>query len=213
MNNRSHEILPGIFHWTIAWPEIFPLESYHLVHDGLGVLIDPVESSQLILPQCIEKAGAVIIMSSSHERSARLFAKRAEAKIYVPEEAASTLEDVEIFETYKDGDILPGNLLAISISGDAGMLGEHALLSPLHGGTLFVADCLGTTAKWTPWNIPLGGHPIAHPEPSRSLANLLTYSFDNLLPGHGHPIVGGAKTVLRDLLNSGVSTSPPPGLY
>lgn len=209
MNNRSHEILPGIFHWTVDWPEIFPLESYHLLQDDLGVLIDPVESSQLVLPQCIEKAEAVIIMSSSHERSARLFAKRANAKIYVPEDAVNMLEDLEIFETYKDGDILPGNLLAISISGDASISGEHALLSPLHDGTLFVADCLGTTAKWTPWNIPLGAHPIAHPQPSRSLASLLTYSFENLLPGHGRPIVGGAKIALRDLLNSGVRQALP----
>ena len=189
------------------------MEAYHLLQDQYGVLIDPVESSQLVLPHDIDKAAAVIIMSSSHERSARLFAKRADAKIYVPEDTVDKLEDLEIVETYKDGDVLPGNLLAISISGDACSSGEHALLSPLHGGTLFVADCLGTTAKWAPWNIPLGAHPISHPQPSISLARLLTYSFENLLPGHGHPIVGDAKIAVRNLLNPGVSTSPPPGPY
>jgi len=58
----------------------------------------------------------------------------------------------------------------------------------------------------------LGGHPHFHPHPSTSLAHLLDHEFENLLPGHGRPILGGAREALRELIDSGVSTAPPAAL-
>ena len=207
-----HEILPGVFHWTVDWPGVFPLESYWLFPNSGSVIVDPVDSAGLIPLEEASEVLAVIVSTRWHERSARMLAKRTGAPLYVPAADVDNFEDIDECETYAAGDTLPGDLLAISTSGGGWSAGEHALLSPLHGGTLLVADCLGTTAKWTPWGIPLGGHPRFHSRPAESLSRLLDYEFENLLPGHGQPILGGAKEALRNLIQSGVSTSPPAAL-
>ena len=206
------EILPSIFHWTVDWPGVFPLESYWLFPPGGSVIVDPVDSAGLIPLESAATVLAVIVTTRWHERSARLLARRTGAPLYVPAADVDNFEDIGECETYTAGDTLPGDLLAISTAGGDWSAGEHALLSPMHAGTLLVGDCLGTTGKWTPWDMPLGGHPRFHSGPSESLSHLLDYEFENLLPGHGQPIVGGARETLRELFESGVSTSPPAAL-
>ena len=103
------EVLPGLFHWYVVWPE-YRLECYWLRTEEGSVLIDPLEGIGL---DEIEQAGdcrAVIITSDWHERSALLFAKRTGAPIYVPEGHTDRLELVETYHTYHDGDTLPGGL-------------------------------------------------------------------------------------------------------
>jgi glyoxylase-like metal-dependent hydrolase (beta-lactamase superfamily II) len=207
------EILPGVFHWTVDWPGVFPLESYWLKTDTGSILIDPIEGPDL---GAIEESGdvlAVILTTGGHERSAGLFARRTGATMYIPAVDERLIENPGEYATYEDGETLPGRMLAIATPGQRMADGEHALLSPLHGGTLIVGDCLGTAAKWTPWEeLPLGGHPRNHPHPAESLSHLLDHEFENLLPGHGQPILGGARAALQKLIESGVSTSPPAGL-
>jgi len=199
------EVLPGIHHWSVWWPGDYSLESYLLrTHEG-SVLIDPIESSGL---GAIEDAGdvrAVVLTNAWHERSARLFAKRTGAPIYVPADDVRRFEDLDSFVTYGDGDTLPCDLAAIGVPGCSP--GEQALLSPLHGGALFVGDALGTTAKWTPGGIPLGAHPGGHPNPRQSLAHLLHYEFRNLMPGHGPPYLGYAKERLSELIARGADAA------
>ncbi len=79
-----------------------------------------------------------------------------------------------------------------------------------HAGLLFVGDALGTTAKWAPGGIPLGGHPNGHPRPWETLSHLLDLDFENLLPGHGDAIVGGARETLREMMEERRSTSTGP---
>ena len=204
------EILPGVFHWTVDWPGVFPLESYWLKTEAGSVLIDPLESSNLDAIAEASDVLAVILTTGGHERSAGLFARRTAAPIYVPTVDERLLENLDEYVTYGDGEMLPGSLLTIATPGRRAEDGEHALLSPLHGGTLIVGDCLGTASKWTPWaELPLGGHPRNHPRPVESLKHLLDHQFENLLPGHGKPILGGARSALQKLIDSGASTSPP----
>ena len=152
-----------------------------------------------------------------------LFAKRTGAPIYVPAGHTDRLELVESFRTYRDGDELPCGLKAIWV------LDECALLSELHGGTLFVGDALGTTAKWTsggirrghrrdyyklgtaanwtPGRIPLGLHPRGLPprtmlSPAGILGHLLDYEFRNLFPAHGLGLIGDGKTRVAALIGS-----------
>ncbi|MDP6507540.1 MAG: hypothetical protein QF573_00630 [Chloroflexota bacterium] len=206
------EILPGIHHWTIEWPGIFPLESYWLKTPAGGILFDPIEGHGPEAAEIANDTLAVVLTNGWHERSAALFAQRTGAPIYLPAGHEGYFEALDEYETYAGANTLPGDLLAIATAGGKWSAGEHALLSPLHGGTLLVADCLGTTAKWTPWDMALGGHPHFHPHPAESLSHLLEYEFENLLPGHGDPIVGGARQALRELIESGTSTTPPPVL-
>ena len=46
----------------------------------------------------------------------------------------------------------------------------------------------------------MGGHPNGHPRPAQTLSHLLEDEFENLLPGHGPPILGDAKTKLANLI-------------
>ena len=194
------EVLSGLFHWYVVWPE-YRLESYWLRTESGSVLIDPLEGIGL---DEIEQSGdcrAVIITSSWHERSALLFAKRTGAPIYVPAGHTDRLELVESFRTYRDGDELPCGLKAIWV------LDECALLSELHGGTLFVGDALGTTGKWVPGGIPLGLHPRGLPprtmlSPAGILGHLLDYEFRNLFPAHGLGLIGDGKTRVAALIGS-----------
>lgn len=204
------EILPGVFHWTVEWPGVFPLESYWLRTDAGSILIDPVESADLDAIEDADDVLAVVLTVGWHERSAGLFARRTGAPILIPAADEYFFENLAEYQTYDDGAALPGDLRAIATPGRRSEGGEHALLSRLHGGTLIVGDCLGTAAKWTPWQeLPLGGHPRNHPRPAESLSHLLAYEFENLLPGHGQPILGGARAALQKLINSGASTTPP----
>ncbi len=205
------EILPGIHHWTIEWPGIFPLESYWLKTPAGGILFDPIEGPGPEAAEIANDTLAVVLTNGWHERSAALFAQRTGAPIYLPAGHEGYFEALDEYETYAGADTLPGDLLAIATPGKRADGGEQVLLSPMHGGTLIVGDCLGMAAKWTPWpELPLGGHPRNHPVPDNTLAHLLDYEFENLLPGHGDPIVGGARAELQRLIESGVSTSPPP---
>ena len=184
------EILAGIHHWTVAWPE-YRLESYWLRTDSESVVIDANEGEAL---DDIWESGscrAVIITSGWHERSALLFSKRTGASVFVPVGHEKELELVESYETYGDGDRLPGRLRAIAV------FGEAALLSDLHGGTLIVGDALVTTVKSTPKGDAIDLHAGSEREVFiEGAGRLLEHEFENLLPAHGPPLLGNAKAKL-----------------
>ena len=202
------EIMPGVFQWRVVWPGVWSLESYWLRTESGSVVIDPLEGGGA---SAIESAGdvrAIVLTVGWHERAARLFATRTGAPVFLPAADICMIEDLESWEPYGAGDQLPCGLEAIAVPGLT--RGEHALLSHLHDGTLLVGDALGTTAKWAPGGIPLGGHPNGHPRPWESLAHLIDLDFESLLPGHGDPIVGGARETLREMMDRRRSTSTGP---
>ena len=202
------EILPGLYHWRVVWPDIWSLECYFLQTEAGSVLIDPIECSSLAPIESATDILAVIVTSGWHERSARLFGKRTGAPVYVPADDLSMIEDLDDYEIYGDGNMLPCGIRAIGVPGLT--RGEQALFSETNGGTLFTADCVGTTAKWAPNGMTLGGHPNGHPNPVNTLSHLLEVEFLNLGPGHGDAILGNAKRKLVELFESGASTSTVP---
>ena len=192
------EVLPDLFHWHVMWPE-YRLESYWLRTESGSVLIDPLEGEGLGVIAQAGDCRAVVVTNGWHERSALLFAKRTGAPIYVPAGHEQLLELVKSFHAYQDGDELPCGLQAIWVKETE--FGECALLSEVHGGTLFVGDALGTTAKWTPGGIPLGLHPSAKGSPAEVLGHLLEREFQNLFPAHGPGLIGDGKTKLEALIS------------
>lgn len=199
------EILPNLNHWQVIWPKLWSLESYFLKTATGCVVIDPIECIGLGPIEEATDVRAVIVTSGWHERSSRLFGKRTGTPIFVPERDLCMFENLGAHETYDDGDILPCGIRAIGVPGLT--RGEQALYSETNGGTIFTADCLGSTDKWAPNGIPLGGHPNGHPWPAETLSHLLDFDFVNLCPGHGDPLLGDGKEKLIELLDSGVSTS------
>jgi hypothetical protein len=202
------EILPGLYHWRVIWPDIWSLECYFLETEEGSVVIDPIESSRLMPIDSATDVRAVIVTSGWHERSARLFGKRTGAPVFVPEQDLCMIEDLDEYERYGDGDSLPCGIRAIGVPGLT--RGEQALLSGSNGGTLFTADCVGSTAKWAPNGMALGGHPNGHPTPAKTLSHLLDFEFVNLCPGHGDPLLSDGKQKLAELFDSGQSTSTTP---
>lgn len=199
------EILPGLWHWRVVWPEIWSLESYFLQTDGGSVIIDPIESVFLDAIDQATDVKAVVVTSGWHEHSSRLFGIRTRAPVYVPERDICMFEDLGDHVTYDDGDVLPDGIRAIGCPGLT--RGEQALFSDANGGTMFTADSLGTTAKWAPDGMALGGHPNGHCNPSETLSHLLELRFVNLCPGHGDPLLGDGKEKFLDLLESGATTA------
>ena len=167
-----NEILPGLHHWRVVWPGIWSLESYFLQTEAGSVIVDPIESTGLDLIDATTDIQAVIVTVGWHERSSRLFGKRTRTPVFVPELDLCMLEDLDSRKVYRDGDILPGELRAIGAPGLT--RGENVLLSGTNGGTLFVGDCLGTTAKWAPDGMPIGGHPTGHPIPKDTQSSQIT---------------------------------------
>jgi hypothetical protein len=173
-----------------------------------SVLIDPMEACGLDEIAAAGDVVAIVITVGWHERQAALFAKRTGAPVFVPAADTCMLESLESYETFVDGAELPLGLLAVGVPGLT--RGEQALFSPRHAGTLLVGDALGTTAKWAPGDVALGGHPTGHPQPWQTLAHLLDLEFENLLPGHGEAIIGRATETLRDMIDRRVSTTTDP---
>ena len=199
------EILSGLWHWRVIWPDVWSLECYFLRTEQGSVIIDPIESADIGPISEADDIVAVIVTIGWHERSARLFGKRYGVPVYIPERDLCMIENLDEYETYGDGDILPGRLHAIGCPGLT--RGEQALLSDVHDGVLFTGDCLGCTAKWAPNGMVLGGHPNGHPHPSKTLSHLLDHGFTHLCPGHGDPLIGCGRTELESLFASGRSTS------
>ena len=109
------EMLPGIHHWSVWWPDDFSLESYLLHTDDGSVLIDPMDYGV-----DVSDVVAIVISCVGHERSARVFASESGAPIYLPERDAPRVKDPASFEAYANGDDLPGGLTAIEVSGPTG---------------------------------------------------------------------------------------------
>ena len=144
------EVLPGLFQWRVVWPGVWSLESWWLRTEAGSVLVDPVEWSALAP---IAEAGdvrAIVLTVGWHERSARLFAARTGAPVFLPAEDVCMVEDLDRWEPYGDGDELPCGLRAVGVPGLT--RGEQALR-----GT-------GASSSWaTPWAPPPSGRPAASP--------------------------------------------------
>lgn len=160
--------------------------------DGWTVF-DPFDLAEEALPPILngEPVSRIILTSENHQRDSVALAKRWNCPILAPVEAKPELV---ADQWYAAGDVLPGGLRVIPLSG--GALGESAILS---GNVLVVGDAL----------IHLKGFDIL-PEkycldPIRlrhSLAALLDEDFSTLCFAHGLPLESEARERLRALLTS-----------
>ena len=64
-----HEVLPGIFTWSVVWPQ-WSLESYWLRFPGGSVLIDPMEAFGLDDITAADDVVAIVLTVGWHERQA-----------------------------------------------------------------------------------------------------------------------------------------------
>jgi glyoxylase-like metal-dependent hydrolase (beta-lactamase superfamily II) len=188
------EVVPGVWHWRVHDERIDFVSSAHAVAGSRGaVLIDPLP----LTPQAQSLLGpihAVVLTTSSHQRSAWRLRRELGMRVWAPASAQEVEEEPD--ERYGDGDLLPGDLLAVFTPG-AGTR-QHSLLDERRG-VLFTPDL---------FVVPPGGALALTPaqymhdpaEARRSAERLLELDFSVLCTGHGEPVRGDPKAAIRAAL-------------
>jgi hypothetical protein len=201
------ELAPGIHHWTAFRDTIgMRVSSYWI--EPAGVLIDPMLPEEGL--EAFEDGGVrpqqVLLTTGLHIRDSQRFAEAFGIPIRAPREARDRVGDRLDFEPYTDHEELAPGVRAIRIGvlcpdeyalHVSGPEGAIALADALHhyGGALgFFSDDL------------LGDDPQAVKDGLREqFQALLERDFEHLLFAHGDPIVGNAKSALREFVRSPVS--------
>lgn len=157
------------------------------------VVFDPFDIAEEDLSPILggESVSRIILTSENHQRDSVALAKRWQCPILAPVEAKPELV---ADQWYAGGDILPGGLRVIPLSG--GALGESALLA---GGVLVVGDALIHLKEFDilPDKYCLDPARLRH-----SLAALLDEDFSTLCFAHGLPLEEQPRERLRALLTS-----------
>jgi hypothetical protein len=200
------EIAPGVFHWvTLHEKHKITISSYYLRGPEGAVLIDPrVPEEGLDWFEEREPPAHIYLANRHHYRHSGIFRERFGCTVWCQRSGLYEFTHGEEVRGFDFGDLLPGGIEAIGV--DA-ISSEETGLYAAWAGTLNVADgirrpeCDGPLAFMP--DTHLGDDPAAVKEGLRAAyARVLERDFDHLLLAHGDPVVGGAKDVLREFLDS-----------
>ena len=188
----------GILHWSLSDDRIGTRsEAYALRTPGGVVLVDPLPLRDAAL-EALGQISAICLTIQSHQRSAWRLRRRFGARVYAPARAVGREERADV--RYREGDELPGGLVAIHAPGPAHAGFVLLLERPRGVGALFLGDLLMREAG--------GGFAFVPDEfmdaPARareSVRKILALPFDAAYPGHGAPMTRGAKPAIRRALD------------
>jgi glyoxylase-like metal-dependent hydrolase (beta-lactamase superfamily II) len=189
------EVVPGVFHWSVANPNIGDATSAsHAVRtpEGESVFIDPVR----LAPDPLEKLSpvtAIVLTAATHQRAAWRYRKQFGATVYLPEGSRETDEQPD--EHYAAGDVLPGGLEAVHTPGPEE---PHYALLKRDESVLFCPDLLMVEDGDLVF-VP-GEYHEDPKQTRRSVESLLELPFDVLCLDHGPPFLDDPKESLRQLL-------------
>lgn len=203
-------ILPGLWHWTTLHPRHgIEISSYYLA--GEGVLIDPRVPPEGL--DWFDREGpptAVLLTNRHHYRDAGRFAERFGARVFCNRLGAHEFRHGEPVELFGAGDALPGGVMSIAIGGICP--DETALFAPAHRA-LAVGDGLVRIPSDAPMrfvsDVLMADPPLTRSRLAAAYARVLDLDWDHLLLAHGHPVVGGAKEVLRRFLDERALADDP----
>jgi glyoxylase-like metal-dependent hydrolase (beta-lactamase superfamily II) len=222
---------PILLRWSVWYPPGSPqggrrgtvYESYALKTSAGVVLIDPARpesATEERLRTLIDDMGgtplASILTNDMHERDAYYVRSAYDVPVWAPD-AGKPDYDGTPNRFYKDGDRLPGGLLAISVAGP--FPGDTCLLAEASDGTkvLFTADMVLGQRNEHDVRPGLGRddpglylHGVnSHPRGStdmaafkRSLSRVVEHDFALVAPAHGRPFKDNPGTALRTLVES-----------
>jgi glyoxylase-like metal-dependent hydrolase (beta-lactamase superfamily II) len=194
------QILPGIWQWS--WFS----EEKQLYFNGLfltigehKILIDPppmtAEARTVIRRQ--EPIDYIIVTNRDHVREATTHQAEFTCRLQVPEADVDQM-DVKPDKTYKDGELLPGGIWVINLTGQKSP-GESALFIQQGRGVVIVGDALIGKPAGSVSMLP-GEKYSDVTKAKEGLRRLLKYKFDSLLVGDGASILTGAKQQVERLL-------------
>jgi hypothetical protein len=192
------QIRPGIFIWQ-AYDGTVKADlcsTAIALKDGV-FLVDPIPLHDDVLTQLVQQAplAGIVVTNANHLRAADDYVGRFSIPLFASRESAvSSPSHVEI----ADGDRIGNDLEVMSI--DGAPPGEIALYHAADGGTLIIGDAL---INFDPYGFAfLPAKYCKNAKQMRaSLRKLLRYKFERVLFAHGTPILSGADSQLRRLLD------------
>lgn len=201
-----NEIVPGIFHWIAAHPDIGIRVSSYFVEPA-GIVLDPLEPEEgmgffdelAVAPQ------QVVLTSGLHWRHSDRFRDRFGCTVRVPDAGMHRLEGTgREAEPYGFGDEVGPGVTSLEIGriapDDTALRIDHAdgaiafadgLTAP-EGVLSFVPDSLMEDPRATKRGL------------RERLRGLLEQDFDALLFAHGEPIRRNGRRALRDFVEKPV---------
>ena len=196
------QLLPGIWQWSrFSEEKQLDFNGLFLTIGEHRILVDPPPMTSEDLAQ--SRRGApidyIVITNRDHTREAAALQKEFDCQIYVPETDAPEM-DLKANKTYRDGELLPGGMWAINLSGQKSG-GESALFIQQGKGILILGDALigkpsGSLAMLPPEKYADAG------KAREGLRRLLNYNFDTVLVGDGVSIMAGAKQIMERVLQA-----------
>ena len=211
---RVHEVVPGLYRWSVHDDRIGGAESdaYAVVESGEVTLVDPLPIDVGRLSR-LGAVRAIVLTAPCHQRSAWRLRRALGAPVLAPEGPAVGPEPGELEEEpdrrYHDGDALPGGLLAVHAPGPD--LEMHALWHP-RTLALFLSDLLVHEGRGNPTFVP--NEYQEDPRRTRDSVRAILARFPVAVAcfGHGPPIVESAREALaRALAADGAPGIPAPG--
>jgi glyoxylase-like metal-dependent hydrolase (beta-lactamase superfamily II) len=192
-----HEVVPGVWWWSIHDERIDFVSTAHAVSGAEGtVLIDPLPLVDDALAE-LGDVHAICLTAGTHQRSAWRYRRQLGVPVYAP--AISKLIEEEPDERYEDGDELPGGLRAVFTPG-AGTT-QHTFLLDRDAGIAFVPDLFVNVAGQGLEVV--GEEEMPDPEQARrSTRKLLDLPFATLCLDHGAPVTEDPKAAIGALLRA-----------
>jgi hypothetical protein len=197
------EVLPGIHHWSTIHPRIrVPVDSHYL--EFAGMVLDPmVPREGLEWFEGRQAPTQIVLTNRHHLRNSERFADAFGSNIRCAESGLHEFRGGPAVEGFAFGEELAPGITAhrlgaicpddtaiqIRTTEGAALAFADGLTRPRGGGLTFVPGFL------------MGDDPSGvRAELRESLRALLELDFDSLLFAHGEPLIGGAKTALREFL-------------
>ena len=187
----------GGFGW-IAHPEEEMQRASHALAGDDGVwVIDPVDASGVDdrLVELGDVTGVVVLLDR-HERDAATIANRHDVSVHVPGAIRGVAENFDA-PVERVGDRLPGTNYRVQRVANLPFWREWALFD---GGTLVVADAVGTAEYFLAGDERLGVNPALRLIPPRD--GLGGLAPERVLVGHGEGIMADAATALDEALST-----------
>ena len=195
-------VAPGIFRWRVADDRIGGAESagHAVVEGGKVVLVDPIPVAEEKLRR-LGQVEAIVLTAACHQRSAWRFRRAFGVPVLGPRGPGVSPTPGDFLEEpdrrYRDGDRLPGGLVAVHAPGPTEAM--FALWHP-RKAALFLTDLLTHDGRGAPRFVPdeYQDEPARTRQTVRRLHARLRPRL--LLFGHGAPVTRGARAALAAAL-------------
>ncbi len=195
-------LLPNVWQWSWFSPEKqLDFNGLLLTVGEHRIMVDPPALSSADKTQLRRMGGIdyVVITNRDHVREAKEHRREFGCQLYAPALDAPQM-DVTPTHTYKDGELLPGGIWAVHLTGQKSP-GECALYLQQSPGVMIVGDALIGKPPGSVSMLPADKFedPVSAKE---GLRRLLKYSFEVLLVGDGASILSGAKATVAAFLEA-----------